>query len=323
MSDADQSLINPLPARPQFTTFTHDEWAALAGSTPLPLTEYDISRLSALGDPIGLVEADAIYRPLSALLQMYTAQVGSLQAQTSKFLRLSERRTPFVIGIAGSVAVGKSTTARLLQELMRRWPATPRVSLVTTDGFLLPNSELKRRRLMDRKGFPESYDQRALYNFVRDVKSGRDHVKAPIYDHITYDIVPGAEISINHPDVLILEGLNVLAPPRLAGSTHELEAVSDLFDLSIYVDARTEDLERWYMERIFKLREIAFTNPASYFRRWADASDEEINTHFREIWRTINLPNLVDNIAPTRARANIVLSKGPNHRIEQVSVRKL
>lgn len=323
MSEADPSLINPLPEHPQFTAFTHDEWAALAQSTPLPLTEFDISRLSALGDPIGLTEADAIYRPLSALLQMYTGQVGSLQAQTSQFLGLCEDRTPFVIAIAGSVAAGKSTTARLLQELLRRWPATPRVALVTTDGFLYPNSKLKARQLMNRKGFPESYDQRALYNFVRDVKSGRGHVKAPIYDHVTYDIVPGAEVSINHPDVLILEGLNVLAPPRLAGSTHELEAVSDLFDLSIYVDARPEDLERWYMERIFKLRDVAFTNPASYFRRWADASDEEIREHFSEIWHTINLPNLIDNIAPTRARANIVLSKGPNHRIEQVSVRKL
>ncbi|MBR6458551.1 MAG: type I pantothenate kinase [Actinomycetaceae bacterium] len=323
MSEHSDREHNLLPSRPQFFTFSHDEWAALAQSTPLPLTEYDISRLSALGDPISLSEADAIYRPLSALLQMYTAQVGSLQEQTSKFLALNEKRTPFVIAIAGSVAVGKSTTARLLQELLRRWPATPRVSLVTTDGFLYPNAELERRGLMNRKGFPESYDQQALYEFVRDVKAGNEQVHAPLYDHVTYDVVAGEYITLNHPDILILEGLNVLAPPDLSLTEREYQGLSDLFDLSIYVDAQPQDLERWYMERIFKLRDTAFTNPNSYFRRWAEASEAEIVEHFGEIWRSINLVNLVENIAPTRSRANIVLSKGSDHRIEQVSVRKL
>ena len=323
MSNVYEQLVPPLPSRPQFFTFTHDEWAGLAQSTPLPLTEYDISRLSALGDPISLTEADAIYRPLSALLQMYTARVGSLQEQTSAFLNLNEKRTPFVIAIAGSVAVGKSTTARLLQELLRRWPATPRVTLVTTDGFLYPNEELERRGIMNRKGFPESYNQRALYEFVRDVKAGREQVHAPIYDHVTYDIVPGEHITVNHPDILILEGLNVLAPPHLSADEREYQGLSDLFDVSIYVDAQPEDLEEWYMERIFKLRDTAFTNPNSYFRTWAGASDANIVEHFSEIWRSINLKNLVENIAPTRSRATIVLSKGANHRVEQVSVRKL
>lgn len=323
MPEPNKCEHNVLPSRPQFFTFSHDEWAALAQSTPLPLTEYDISRLSALGDPISLAEADAIYRPLSALLQMYTAQVGSLQEQTSTFLNLKEPRTPFVIAIAGSVAVGKSTTARLLQELLRRWPATPRVSLVTTDGFLYPNAELERRDLMNRKGFPESYNQQALYEFVRDVKAGKEQVRAPMYDHVTYDIVEGSYVTVNHPDILILEGLNVLAPPDLSLTEREYQGISDLFDLSIYVDAHPQDLERWYIERIFQLRETAFTNPNSYFRTWAGASNEEITEHFGEIWRTINLPNLLENIAPTRSRANIVLSKGADHRIEQVSVRKL
>ena len=312
-----------LPQPSHYSLFTHDEWAKLGRNTPLPLSEYDITRLSALGDPIDLTEADAIYRPLSALLQMYTANIGTLQKETSHFLGRHNERTPFVIGIAGSVAAGKSTTARLLQELLRRWPATPSVELVTTDGFLYPNEELEKRNLMNRKGFPESYDQGALYHFVRSVKSGDDNVKAPIYDHITYNIVPDKYINVSHPDILIIEGLNVLAPPHIGDPSGMLESVADLFDLSIYVDAHPDDLERWYIQRIHRLRNTAFTHPHSYFKRYAHMPQGELEEHFRTIWRTINLPNLLENIAPTRSRADIVLSKGPDHTIEQVAIRKL
>lgn len=302
-------------------SFTHDEWGALAQTTPLPLTRNDIRRLSSLGDPIELDEADAIYRPLSALLQMYTAEVGRLHRRTSEFLGLQEQRTPFVIAIAGSVAVGKSTTARLLQELLRRWPATPKVDLITTDGFLYPNAVLEKRGLMDRKGFPESYDRAALLSFLKQVKAGVPRVTAPVYDHITYDIVPGKFHSVDHPDILILEGLNVLQPPRI--TSKEQLAVSDFFDLSIYVDADEEDLERWYLERIFRLRNLAFSYPHAYFHQFASMPDDELEARGRDIWRRVNLPNLRDNIAPTRSRADIVLRKGPEHKISEVWLRKL
>ena len=303
-------------------SFSHEQWSALAQSTPLPLTHGDIRRLSALGDPIDLAEADAIYRPLSALLQMYTGELGRLHTRTSEFLGLREQRTPFVIAVAGSVAVGKSTTARLLRELLRRWPATPKVELVTTDGFLLPNAVLEERGIMERKGFPESYDRAALLGFLKQVKAGATHVSAPVYDHITYDIVPGAHQEINHPDILIIEGLNVLQPPR-AASNRELLAVSDFFDISIYVDAAAEDIERWYLERIFKLRELAFTKPEAYFYKFAFMPDEEISDYAHDVWSTVNLPNLIENIEPTRSRADIVLRKGSDHTISEVLLRKL
>lgn len=302
--------------------FTHDEWAALAKATPLPLTHGDIRRLSALGDPIDLHEADAIYRPLSALLQMYFAEVGRLHATTSSFLGLREERTPFVIGIAGSVAVGKSTTSRLLQELLRRWPATPKVDLVTTDGFLFPNEELERRGLTFRKGFPESYDRAALFSFLKKVKSGETGISVPVYDHLVYDIVPGAFLEINHPDILIIEGLNVLQPPRLSLS-RELLAVSDFFDVGIYVDADEADIRRWYMERILRLRTIAFNQPESYFHQFSQMPEQEMVDRTMGIWESINRPNLIENIAPTRDRADIVLRKGPDHVITDVLVRKL
>lgn len=295
----------------------------MADSTPLPLTDADLRRLSSLGDPIGLAEVDAIYRPLSALLQIYVAANRTLSRQSVEFLGHGARPTPFVIAVAGSVAVGKSTTARLLREMMARWPATPRVELVTTDGFLLPNAELERRRLMHRKGFPESYDRRALLRFMADVKSGRPVVTAPVYSHLVYDVVPGQVQTIEQPDVLIVEGLNVLQPARATQTGTFRLAVSDFFDFSLYVDARPEHIENWYIDRFLTLRSTAFTRADSYFRNYAHLSDEEAVAAARRLWRTINLPNLRQNVAPTRGRANLILSKAADHSIQRLLLRKL
>ncbi len=298
-------------------------WTRLSASTPLPLTVADVSRLRGLGDPIDLAEVDAIFRPISRLLDLYVSATRQLHEASSTFLREDRGRTPFVIGVAGSVAVGKSTTARLLRELMARWPQTPHVELVTTDGFLYPNRELERRGLMDRKGFPESYDRRALVRFVSKVKAGRAEVRAPVYSHLTYDIVPGAEVVVRRPDVLIVEGLNVLQPARPATEGTSSLAVSDFFDFSIYVDARTTDVRQWYVDRFLSLRRTAFTQPESYFRRYASLTDSQSIDKAEQIWDTINEPNLIQNILPTRSRATLVLTKGPNHSVQRVRLRKL
>ncbi|WP_438821351.1 type I pantothenate kinase [Demequina capsici] len=317
--------VAPIDAssRTPFVTLSRDEWAALADATPLPLTEDDVRRVRGVADPISLEEVDVIYRPLSRLLDLYSQATGGLHRATTEFLGERARRTPFVIGVAGSVAVGKSTTARVLRELMARWPASPRVELVTTDGFLLPNAELERRGLMSRKGFPESYDRRALRRFVADVKSGLPEVTAPVYSHVTYDIVPDERVVVRSPDVLIVEGLNVLAPPILREPGSSAFALSDYFDASIYVDARTDDVRRWYIDRFLTLRSTAFSRPDSYFRSYADLTDDEAVERASYIWDTINAPNLARNIAPTRARATIILSKGADHSIESVRLRKL
>ncbi len=299
------------------------QWRSLAQSTELPLTAQDVRRLATLGDPIDIAQADAIYRPLSALMQMYAQQTRKLRTQSSTFLQLTEEKTPWIIGIAGSVAVGKSTAARLLQELMRRWPATPNVDLITTDGFLLPNAQLETHGLMARKGFPESYDRHGLLNFLAAVKAGKRNLQVPIYDHVTYDIVPDKFITIDQPDILIVEGLNVLQPPRLSGADGEFRAVSDYFDFSIYLDAAEADLEKWYLKRIQKLRATAFTDERSYFRRYAQLSDLEVEALGRTIWQGVNLPNLRENIAPTRSRATVILSKSSDHSVQEVFLRKL
>jgi len=306
-----------------FLTLTRAEWSALADTTPLPLTEEDIARVRGLGDPIDLAEVDRIYRPLSRLLDLYSGATGGLHAATSEFLGERASRTPFVIGIAGSVAVGKSTTARVLRELMARWPSSPRVELVTTDGFLHSNAVLRSRGLLERKGFPESYDRRALRQFIADVKSGAPEVTAPVYSHVTYDIVPGERITVRQPDVLIIEGLNVLQPASPRDLDETALAVSDYFDVSIYVDAQAHDVRRWYVERFLSLRATAFSRPDSYFRNYADLSDAEATDRAGRIWDATNAPNLARNIAPTRSRATIILHKGADHQVETVQMRKL
>ena len=301
-----------------FVELDRHDWAALAPTMRAPLSATEIVELRGLGDELDLVEVEQVYLPLSRLLSLYAEGAQQLHASTSAFLGGTSRATPFVIGVAGSVAVGKSTVARLLRELLTRWEGTPRVELVTTDGFLLPNAELERRGLMDRKGFPESYDRRALLRFVSKIKSGAEQVRAPFYSHLAYDIVPDAEIVVNAPDVLIVEGLNVLQPPAPGRRL----AVSDLFDFSIYVDARTSDIARWYEERFLRLQRGAFANPQSYFHRFAALTEDEARQRARAIWASINEPNLVQNVLPTRPRADLVLRKGGNHAVSSVLIRK-
>lgn len=314
MSDSPQHNGNPSP----FIELDRGDWAALAPTMKAPLSQTELVELRGLGDTLDLNEVEEVYLPLSRLLNLYAEGAQQLHRATTTFLGASSARTPFVIGIAGSVAVGKSTVSRLLRELMTRWEGTPRVDLVTTDGFLFPNAELEQRGLMERKGFPESYDRRALLRFVSAVKSGSREVRAPFYSHLAYDIVPDAEITVSAPDVLIIEGLNVLQPPAPG---HRL-AVSDLFDFSIYVDARTNDIARWYEERFLSLQRGAFTNPLSYFHRFASLNEAEARGRASQIWKSINEPNLLQNILPTRPRASLVLRKGSDHAVSSVLLRK-
>lgn len=317
-----EHLLSPVPTSP-YVDLDRTAWSRLSASTPLPLTDDDVERLRGLGDPIDLAEVDAIYRPLSRLLNLYVNATTSLHQATSTFLQEDPPRTPYVIGVAGSVAVGKSTTARVLREMLARWPETPHVELITTDGFLHPNAELARRGLMERKGFPESYDRRALIRFLSRVKAGRAEVRAPVYSHVSYDIVPGEEVVVRKPDVLIVEGLNVLQPARPSAVDESTVAVSDFFDFSIYVDARTRSIRQWYVDRFLELRRTAFSRPDSYFRRYADLTDEEATERALSIWESINAPNLEHNILPTRGRATLVLTKGSDHTVQRVRLRKL
>ena len=301
-----------------FVEISRADWAALGRSTELPLTEQEISQIRGLGDFLDLKEVSDVYLPLSRLLNLYVTEAQRLHSVTSEFLGERAKRTPFIIGVAGSVAVGKSTVARLLKEMLSRWPSTPRVELVTTDGFLYPNAELERRNLMHRKGFPESYDRLALLKFVADIKSGVERVSAPVYSHLSYDIVPGAEVVVESPDVVIVEGLNVLQPPVMGQEV----ALSDYFDFKIYVDADVESVTQWFIGRFEQLREGAFTNPKSYFHRYAEMPFEQALARANEIWQTINLPNLIENIQPTRSRATLVLQKGSDHVVQSVLLRK-
>lgn len=303
----------------EFTPYVEldrDEWRELRATTPLPLTGAELDRLRSLGEPTSLEEVGDIYWPLSRLVNLHVAASQQLHAATTTFLGERGERVPFIIGIAGSVAVGKSTTARVLRTLLSRWPNHPSVDLITTDGFLWPGAELERRGLMGRKGFPESYDRRALVRFVADVKAGYPEVHAPVYSHLSYDIVPGETQVVRKPDILIVEGLNVLQPaPRLA--------VADLFDFSIYVDAHVEDIRRWYVDRFLTLRNTAFADPVSYFHRYATLDDEQARQRAGRLWTEINEPNLLENILPTRGRAALVLRKAADHSINRVRLRKL
>ncbi|MFZ3452596.1 type I pantothenate kinase [Arthrobacter sp. 7Tela_A1] len=305
-----------------FVELDRQTWSRLSHEIESPLNQEDITRLRGLGDQLNLDEVREVYLPLSRLLNLYVAAAGKLHSATTTFLGEKTTRTPFVIGVAGSVAVGKSTTARVLREMLRRWPDTPNVELITTDGFLYPNAELKRRGLMQRKGFPESYDRRRLLRFVSAVKSGAEEVRAPRYSHLTYDIVPDSEIVVRRPDVLIVEGLNVLAPARTRPDGRSGLALSDFFDFSIYVDARTSYIEEWYVQRFQSLRSGAFANPASYFHRYADLTDAEARETALDIWKRINEPNLVTNVLPTRGRAQLVLTKDADHSVRRMLLRK-
>lgn len=325
-----------------YTGFDREAWRGLALKTPLPLTSQDVANLRALGDPIDIAEADAVYRPLCALIQAQVQNYWSLAKQREDFLGVKlDRRIPFIIGIAGSVAVGKSTTARLLQHLLSRGPATPRVDLVTTDGFLYPNAELERRGLMARKGFPESYDRARLRAFLGAVKAGQSRVKAPVYSHLTYDVLPGEYTLVDSPDILIVEGINVLQPPvRRRSAVSSLEhsaelwqqdvsgagpsvAISDFFDFSIYVDAQTADIERWYVERFLRLKQTAFSNPDSYFQVYAGLDDRVAEQIALDIWNSVNLPNLEQQILPTRGRATLIICKGHDHLVKRIWLRKI
>jgi type I pantothenate kinase len=299
-------------------------WAALGAVTEQPLSQAEITRVRGLGDELDLDEVEQVYLPLSQLLSLYVKAAGALHRAQEQFLaRPHPPRTPFVIGVAGSVAVGKSTTARLLQQMLAHWPEHPSVSLVTTDGFLHPNAELERRGLLARKGFPESYDRKALLRFVMDIKSGKDEVEAPTYSHLVYDVVPDEKVVVKRPDIVIVEGLNVLQPARVREDGRTGLAISDFFDFSVYVDAATGDIRRWYTERFLRLRETAFRDPASYFAKYGAMSEDEAVAEAHRIWDAINGPNLEQNIKPTRSRATLVLRKDADHSVRYVRLRKL
>ena len=305
----------------QWVVLPRADWSRLAPSVPLPLDEQDLERLRGINEHLSLDEAAQIHHPLSRLLSLYVGATQGLHAATATFLGDLPAKVPFVIGIAGSVAVGKSTTARLLMTLLSRWPDHPRVQLVTTDGFLLPNAELERRGILQRKGFPESYDTGALLGFVAAVKSGEPEVHAPVYSHLRYDVQPDDRVIVRQPDVLIVEGLNVLQTGTAADSAGGF--ISDYFDFSVYIDADEADIRRWYLERFRTLRSTAFADPRSYFHRYAVLSDDEADVTSGQIWDTINGPNLTENILPTRSRADLILRKGPDHLVDHVRLRRL
>lgn len=302
----------------RYLAFSRDEWADLRAATPLTIRERDLEALRGINEKIDLDEVAAVYLPLTRLLNLYVSATQNLHKVSATFLGAMAPKVPYVIGIAGSVAVGKSTFARILQALLARWPDHPRVDLITTDGFLFPNQTLHDRGIMNRKGFPESYDTKALLQFLRELKSGAAVVKAPVYSHVVYDIVDGETISIQQPDILILEGLNVL---QVGSESNEF--VSDYFDFSIYIDANEKDIETWYIERFQALRETVFRDPNSFFQNYAHLSDEEAVATARTIWREINGKNLVENIEPTKSRASLLVHKGHDHRMTNVHLRRL
>jgi type I pantothenate kinase len=311
------------PGLSPYRVFLRAEWAALRADTPMTLRPDEITRLQSLHDRLDMSEVEDIYLPLSRLLSLYVAAMQRLFRVQQGFLGTEDSKVPFVIGVAGSVAVGKSTTARVLQALLARWPNVPTVDLVTTDGFLFPNAVLEREGLMERKGFPESYDLPALLRFLSDVKAGRRPVRAPVYSHLTYDVLPNRWVEIDRPDILVVEGLNVLQTGRPPKDGSAIPYVSDFFDFSVYLDAGENLLLRWYVDRFLTLRVTAFRDPKSYFHRYSKLSDEEAVETATSIWTRINLVNLHENILPTRRRARLILRKGESHQVEEVALRRL
>jgi type I pantothenate kinase len=314
---------NGKPLVSPYGFFTAQQWADFRADTPLTLNSADVDRLRSIGDPISLDEVRRIYLSMSRLLSTHVEASQELFRQRSRFLNLNGAKTPFIIGIAGSVAVGKSTTARILKELLKRWPSSPKVDLVTTDGFLWPNAVLLERNLMNRKGFPESYDVGSVLRFLSAIKAGERHVEAPVYSHLTYDVLPGETVSIDGPDILIFEGINVLQSRELPKEGKAIPVVSDFFDFSIYIDADEKQIEQWYVSRFMRLRHTAFTDPRSFFHRYSKLTDEAALARARTLWDTINLVNLHENILPTRPRADLILRKGADHLVEQVALRRL
>jgi type I pantothenate kinase len=306
-----------------YRVFSRAEWAALRDDTPMTLTADEVTRVRSLHDRLDMKEVEEIYLPLSRLLSLYVAATQRLFIVQQHFLGTADAKVPYIIGVAGSVAVGKSTTARVLQALLARWPNVPKVDLITTDGFLLPNAVLEREGLMEKKGFPESYDLTALLRFLADVKAGRRPVRAPIYSHLVYDVMPNTWVEIDRPDILIVEGLNVLQAGRLPKDGEATPFVSDFFDFSIYIDADETVLRNWYVERFLTLRGTAFRDPKSYFHRYSQLSDDEAVTTATSIWTRINLLNLHENILPTRQRANLILRKSESHLVREVALRRL
>ncbi len=306
-----------------YRVFSRNEWAARREDTPMTLTQAEIADLEAFNDRLSMRDVEDIYLPMSRLLSMYVAATQRLFRGMQRFLGTEDAKVPYIIGVGGSVAVGKSTTARVLQALLARWPNTPKVDLITTDGFLLPNAVLEREGLMQKKGFPESYDVGTLLRFLSDVKAGGRPVRAPVYSHLVYDVVPSEFIEIDRPDILIVEGLNVLQAGRAPKEGKAVPFVSDFFDFSVYIDADESVLEDWYVERFMRLRETAFKDPKSYFRKYATVSEADAKAAAISLWRNINLVNLHENILPTRQRASLILEKGADHQIKTVALRKL
>ncbi|HEX7789156.1 MAG TPA: type I pantothenate kinase [Afipia sp.] len=314
---ADQVQYNP------YRVFSRAQWAALRDDMPMTLTADEIARMHSMHDRLDMKEVEEIYLPLSRLLSFYVSAAQRLFVAQRHFLGIEDRKMPYIIGVAGSVAVGKSTTARVLQALLARWSPRPKVDLVTTDGFLYPNEILEREGLMQKKGFPESYDLPALLSFLSDIKAGRRPVRAPVYSHLTYDVIPNEGVEVDRPDILIVEGVNVLQTGRLPRDGKAVPFVSDFFDFSVYIDADEPVLRDWYVERFLTLRDTAFRDERSYFNRYAKLSDKEATDRALELWTTINLVNLEENILPTRPRATLILKKGGDHVIETVQLRRL
>jgi type I pantothenate kinase len=306
-----------------YRIYSRAEWAALRDDTPMTLTPAEVAQMRSVHDRLDMAEVEEIYLPLSRLLSLYVAATQRLHRAQQRFLGTEDAKMPYIIGVAGSVAAGKSTTARVLQALLARWPNVPKVDLITTDGFLFPNAVLEREQLMEKKGFPESYDLPALLRFLSDIKAGRRPVRAPVYSHLIYDVMPNETIEIDRPEILIVEGLNVLQTGRLPKDGKAIPFVSDFFDFSVYLDADEEVLKSWYVDRFLALRGTAFANPKSYFHRYSRLSDSEAATTATSIWSRINLVNLHENILPTRQRADLILKKGTSHLVEDVALRRL